>query len=200
MIQSDEQRVYALTRRRIYDYERGLSQTAQVNTRASHARVCLRVLAWRVHVVHRRAARPIVRNGLARRRFIGTRTRRESVFFFFSRAFLVFTRCGWPRWPSLWRVPRRARRRRRGRARTRDPRPRKEISRISSLGPRCTSWPPRLSTPGHPFSSRDAKSAPRHRVSTASRPVARGPEPARAGSRARCGRRGRAGRSRPSRT
>ena len=84
MIQSDEQRVYALTRRRIYDYERGLSQTAHVNTRASHARVCLRVLAWRVHVVHRRAARPIVRNGLARRRFIGTRTRRESVFFFFS--------------------------------------------------------------------------------------------------------------------
>ena len=94
-------------------------------------------------------------------------------------------RSGWHRSRCLMRVPRRARRRRRGQARTRGPRPRKGTSRISSLGPRCTSWPPRLSTPGHPFSSRDAQSAPRHRVSTASRPVARGPEPARAGSRAR---------------
>lgn len=111
-----------------------------------------------------------------------TRPRRERDFFFSD---AEFNRSGWHRSRCLMRVPRRARRRRRGQARTRGPRPRKGTSRISSLGPRCTSWPPRLSTPGHPFSSRDAQSAPRHRVSTASRPVARGPEPARAGSRAR---------------
>lgn len=111
-----------------------------------------------------------------------TRPRRDRHFFFSD---AEFNRSGWHRSRCLMRVPRRARRRRRGQARTRGPRPRKGTSRISSLGPRCTSWPPRLSTPGHPFSSRDAQSAPRHRVSTASRPVARGPEPARAGSRAR---------------